>query len=81
MHIDDGGAGIRSRQVQTEAVAETVEPGTIYVPLDQALAPLIAAALEPDSQSSWAASRLLDVTAAGLRRVREAPRAAWLGVR
>ena len=79
--IDDGGGGIRSLQVQTEAVAETVEPGTIYVPLDQPLAPLIAAALEPDSQSSWAASRLLDITASGLRRVREPPRPAWLGAR
>ena len=79
--IDDGGSGIRALQVRTEAVAETVEPGTVYVPLDQPLAPLIAAALEPDSQSSWAASRLLDVATAGLRRVREPPRPAWLGAR
>ena len=62
-------------------MAETVEPGTIYVPLDQPLAPLIAAALEPDSQSSWAASRLLDLAGSGLRRVREPPRPAWLGKR
>ena len=79
--IDDGGGGILSLQVRTEAVAETVEPGTIYVPLDQPLAPLIAAALEPDSQSSWAASRLLNLAGSGLRRVREPPRPAWLGKR
>jgi hypothetical protein len=79
--IDDGGSGIRALQVRTEPVSETVEPGMVYVPLDQPLAPLIAAALEPDSQSSWAASRLLDIGASGLRRVREPPRAAWLGAR
>ena len=67
--------------MRTEPVSETVEPGMVYVPLDQPLAPLIAAALEPDSQGSWAASRLLDISASGLRRVREPPRAAWLGAR
>jgi hypothetical protein len=79
--IDDGGSDIRTLQVRTETVSETIGPGMVYVPLDQPLAPLIAAALEPDNQSSWAASHLLDVARSGLRRVREPPRPAWLGPR
>jgi hypothetical protein len=33
--------------------------GSFYVPLDQPLAPLVVAALEPDTPSSWFAHRLL----------------------
>ena len=41
----------------------------MYVPLDQPLAGLIVAALEPDSQSSYAANRLLDPAGDRLLRV------------
>ena len=62
------------RRNDEEAVAEvirieaTVEPtrvvakaGDFYVPLDQPLANVIAAALEPDTQSSYAANRVLSL--------------------
>jgi Zinc carboxypeptidase len=64
---------IRVLQVRTERASEVIAPGTLYVPLDQPLAPLIAAALEPDSQSSYAASRLLDLESSRLRRVMSKP--------
>jgi hypothetical protein len=47
-------------------VAVNLEPGTLqaaagsfYVPLDQPLANLVVAALEPDTQNSWFANRLI----------------------
>jgi hypothetical protein len=64
---------IRLIEVRTEPASEVIAPGTLYVPLDQPLAPLIAAALEPDSQNSYAANRLLDLDAARLRRVMKKP--------
>jgi hypothetical protein len=70
---------IRVLQVRTESASEVIAPGTLYVPLDQALAPLIAAALEPDSQNSYAANRLLDLEASRLRRVMKKPLPEWLG--
>ena len=36
-----------------------VRPGDFYVPLDQPLGNVIVAALEPDSQSSYAANYVL----------------------
>jgi hypothetical protein len=70
--IEDG-AAIRVLRVRTAAATETVAAGTHYVSLAQPLGPLVAAALEPDSQSSYAANRLLDVEADGLRRVMAPP--------
>lgn len=71
--IDDADAGIRVLQVKTERASDVVAPGTLYLPLDQPLAAVIAAALEPDSQSSYAANRMLDLEASGLRRVMAKP--------
>lgn len=63
--IDDGGdANIRLLQVGTARDDQVIAPGSaIYVPMDQPLAGLVAAALEPDSQSSYAANRLLHLAA------------------
>lgn len=72
--IDDGdGPPLRLLRVRTEAADEAVDAGLVYVPLDQPLAGLIAAALEPDSQNSFAANHLLDPDAARLRRVMKRP--------
>lgn len=77
--IDDGADNnIRLLQVKTERESLVVAPGTVYVPLDQPRAGLITAALEPDSQSSYAANRLLDVDQGQLWRVRVKPPAALL---
>jgi hypothetical protein len=56
---------LESRQIQARA-------GDFYVPLDQSLANLIVAALEPEPQSSLASNRLLPVHSS--RALREA----WL---
>jgi hypothetical protein len=53
--------------------AKSLRPGTFYVSLAQPLAPLIMAALEPDSQNSFVANRLLDLSTAELRRVMAKP--------
>ena len=45
--------------VETEPVEVGLPAGTFYVSLAQPLANLAAAALEPDSQNSLAANRLL----------------------
>ena len=56
--IDDG-LGVRLVQVGTDAVPLTVPAGSWWVPLDQPLANLVAAALEPDTPGSWYAHRVL----------------------
>ncbi len=65
---------IRKVEVRTAAASEVVGPGAAYVTLDQPLGALIAAALEPDSQSSFVANRLLALE--GVRRVVRLPSAA-----
>lgn len=65
---------IRKVQVRTAHASEVVGPGAAYVSLDQPLGALIAAALEPDSQSSFVANRLLALE--GVRRVVRSPSAA-----
>lgn len=45
--------------VALEAGTLRAEAGSFYVPLDQPLAALVVAALEPDTQNSWFAHRLL----------------------
>jgi hypothetical protein len=64
---------IRRIEVRTERADETVSPGPVYVPLDQPLASLIIAAMEPDSQNSYVANRLIDLEASRLRRVTQKP--------
>lgn len=71
--VIDGGANIRVFRVRLEAAVDRVEAGTFYVSLAQPLAGLAIAALEPDSQSSYAANRLLELDANRLRRVLEVP--------
>jgi hypothetical protein len=66
-------APMRAFEVRTERQRERIAKGAVYVPLDQPLAPLIEAALEPDSQNSYAANRVLDLGSAGLRRVLAKP--------
>ena len=51
--------GLRQITVALEAQGLEVAPGSFYVPLDQPLAHLITAALEPDTAYSWYAHRLL----------------------
>jgi len=76
--IDDGGdAPLRRLEVRLDRVGYVVPPGSVYVGLDQPLGGLIAAALEPDSQSSYAANRLLAIESARLLRVLAPPRPDW----
>jgi Zinc carboxypeptidase len=82
--IDDGeGGAIRVLELRTQPTHDVVAPGMVYVPLNQGLGGLIAAALEPDSQSSYAANKLLDLDTPGrhapaLRRVMQQPDKRWL---
>jgi hypothetical protein len=64
--IDDGR---RSHlvQVSTERVRLPVPAGSWYVPLDQPLANLVMAALEPDTPNSWFANHLLPALASAAR--------------
>jgi len=66
---------VRKVEVRTEGADEIIALGTVYVPLSQPLSPLITVALEPDSQSSFLANRLLDFEASRLRRVMRMPTA------
>jgi hypothetical protein len=70
--IDDG-AEVRLYTVRTSRQLEVVPAGSWYVDLAQPLQALVAAALEPDSQNSFAASALVDPAHGGLRRVTAAP--------
>jgi hypothetical protein len=55
-----------------------VRPGSFYVSLAQPLSPLVSAALEPDSQNSYAANRLLEIGDDRLMRVPgPVPSGAW----
>jgi hypothetical protein len=64
---------MRAYEERTERHRETVGRGSVYIPLAQPRGALIAAALEPDSQNSYAANRVLDLEASGLRRVMAKP--------
>lgn len=63
----DGSHTIVRVQVGLARREHRAEPGSHYVPLDQPLANLVAAALEPDTQSSYFANRLLTDLNAALR--------------
>ena len=60
---------IRALEVVLTRSRTRISAGMVYVPLNQPLAGLIVAALEPDSQSSYAANRLLDPAGDRLLRV------------
>jgi hypothetical protein len=49
----------------TEPARISVHAGDFYVPMDQPLANVAAAALEPETQSSYASNRLLGLPASG----------------
>ena len=61
--IDDP-EGVLRITVETEPVDVSLPAGTYFISLAQPLANLVAAALEPDSQNSLAANRLLPLTEA-----------------
>lgn len=66
--IDDG-APIAVLQVRRTRVRERVGAGAQFIDLRQPLGALVSAALEPDSQNSFAAAGLLDIAAGAVRRV------------
>jgi hypothetical protein len=69
--IADSG-GVLKLQVQTVPALLDVPAGSYYVPLDQPLANLVIAALEPDTQNSYAANRIVS-SVDGLARVMARP--------
>ncbi len=71
--IADDQNDIRVLRVQTQPSKLVPAPGSHYVTLNQPLAALVSAALEPDSQNSFAANRLLTVEGGQLRRVMRPP--------
>jgi hypothetical protein len=56
----DAGATIVNATVAIEPGRIAAAPGSFYVPLDQPLANLAVAALEPDTQNSYFANRLIE---------------------
>ena len=58
---EEGSTGVVQIATATEAATVAAHRGDFYVPLDQPLANVIAAALEPETQSSYAANRLLNL--------------------
>ena len=56
---DDPSIRVVNLEVALERVSVPVKAGDFYVPLDQPLGNVIVAALEPDSQSSYAANYVL----------------------
>lgn len=66
---------IRVLSVHTLAGAGAPSPGDVYVSMNQPLAALVSAALEPDSQNSFAANRIMDIGNGALRRVMRVPSA------
>jgi hypothetical protein len=69
---------VRLLRVQTRPGRLVPAPGSFYVSLNQPLAALVSAALEPDTQNSFAANRLLAVEGGQLRRVMQPPPAGAL---
>ena len=68
--------GIIKLKVRTEGAARELPAGTHYVSLAQPLGNLVAAAMEPDAENSYAANHLLKPDAGlGLLRVMEPPAA------
>lgn len=65
--IADGNATIVRAEVELVSTAIDAPAGSYYVPVSQALANVILAALEPDTQSSYFANRILDSLDAAAR--------------
>jgi hypothetical protein len=64
--VDDG-LGLLLVRVVTDAAPLPVPAGSWWVPLDQPLAHLVVAALEPDTPGSWFAQRVLPTLASAAR--------------
>ncbi len=60
---------IRELTVATDAAERQLPAGSWFVPMNQPLGALVAAALEPDSQNSFVANHVLDVDPTALLRV------------
>ena len=71
--IADDQGSIRVLRVQTRAGRLAPPAGSYYVSMNQPLSALVSAALEPDSQNSFAANRLLAMESGQLRRVVRLP--------
>ncbi len=71
--ISDSQESIRVLRVRTRASQLFPAAGGHYVTLSQPLAAMVSAALEPDSQNSFVANRLLGIEAGQLRRVMRQP--------
>jgi hypothetical protein len=71
--IADSANAIRVLRVQLRPNQAVPAPGSHYVSLNQPFSALASAALEPDSQNSFAANRLLGVEPTQLRRVVRPP--------
>ena len=62
---EDSTPSVTRLTTATEPFQASVRPGDFYVPMDQPLANVISAALEPETQSSFAANHLLGLPVAG----------------
>ena len=71
--ISDAQSEIRLLKVSTKVSRVSPKAGTFYVPLNQPLAALVVAALEPDSQNSFVANRLMSLDDIKLVRVMKSP--------
>ena len=65
---EEGAVNVVRITTVTEAAIVPAHPGDFYVPLDQPLANVITAALEPETQSSYAANRVLTLPKADNNR-------------
>ena len=58
---EEGSVDILKLETQTQSAMVSFRRGDFYVPLDQPLANVVIAALEPEPQSSYASNRLLAI--------------------
>ena len=65
---EEGAVSVVRITTATEAAIVPARTGDFYVPLDQPLANVITAALEPETQSSYAANRVLTLPRADNNR-------------
>ncbi len=71
--IADAQGGVLMLRVRTQPSLIARSPAGFYVSMDQPLWAVVSAALEPDTQSSFAANRLLSIDNEQLRRVVQPP--------
>jgi hypothetical protein len=72
--ISDAQSDVRLLKVSIKVSQVAPKAGTFYVPLNQPLTALIVAALEPDSQNSFVANRLMSLEDSKLVRVMKSPK-------